>query len=153
MTMSEILALIGQAVDSEVVQSLVVANPIVSSTEDDLDEGVSPRSYLSNHRDGYELTHVAGRITAAHLFVEPTSEFQPFLGALVSDLTPDSTRNEVRQRLGQPSRSREATISKFLGPQGPWDRYDGERFCVHFQYGGTDDTIRLITLMTIDVAP
>jgi hypothetical protein len=153
MTMDQLQALIGQRVESEAVQALDPSAPLVNSTDPDLEEGEPPRHYLKNPRDGYVLTHVRGRVTAAHLFLIATVEYQPFCGALVSGLSPHSTRSDVHRVLEQPSRSGEARTVPLLGRQGPWDRYDGESVCVHFQYAEPDDRIRLITLMAADVAP
>ena len=88
-----------------------------------------------------------------HLFLEATNEYWPFVGVLVSGLTPGSTREEVSQRLGRPSRSGEAMTLPILGRQGSWDRYDGEKVSIHFQYAESEDRIRLVTLMVADVAP
>jgi hypothetical protein len=105
MTMDQALAVIGQPVDSEAVQALVMSAPLVESADLDLEEGEPLRHSLMNHREGYELTHVQGRITAAHLFLVATEGYAPFRGALVADLSPGSTRDEVRRRLGRPSLS------------------------------------------------
>jgi hypothetical protein len=153
MTMDQVLALIGQSVDSEAVQALVESAPLTESNEPDLEEGEPPRHSLTNPRDGYELTCVRGRITAAHLYLVASKEYRPFCGTLVSGLSPRSTRGEVHRVLGRPSRSGEARTVPILGRQGPWDRYDGEIVCVHFQYAEPVDRIRLITLMAADVAP
>jgi hypothetical protein len=153
MTMDQISALIGEPVDSETVQVLVASAKFVASSETDLDEGVPLRHYLSCHRDGYVLTHVLGRVTTAHLFLQAKDEYRPFRGALVSGLAPRSTRTEVRDRLGRPSRSGEARTMPILGRHGPWDRYDGERFCTHFQYTEPDDCLQLVTIVVTDIAP
>ena len=62
MTLDQIVALIGQRVDSEAVRKLVESAPLVASFEPDLEEGVFPRHSLSSHQEGYELTHAQGRI-------------------------------------------------------------------------------------------
>jgi hypothetical protein len=153
MTMDCILTLIGQGVNSESVQSIIVTDSLVPSAEDDLEEGVPPMHYLSSYKGGYVLTHVRGRISAAHLFLTPANDYRPFDGALLSGLSRRSTRGEVQHRLGKPSRSAEARTVRILGRQGPWDRYDGEHVCIHFQYAEHDDRIQLITVMAADSAP
>jgi hypothetical protein len=99
------------------------------------------------------LTHIKGRISAAHLFIEAAEEHQPFQGKLIANLSVESTRKDVRTRLGEPSRSREAQFITGLGARGPWDRYDEESLCIHFQYEGSDCRIQLITIMHFEGVP
>lgn len=153
MTMEQMLTLIGQGAESEAVRGLISSDSLIASSDPDLEEGEPTRHSLSSPHGGYELTSVQGRITAVHLFLEATNEYQPFVGSLVSGLTAGSSREEVRHRLGRPSRSGEAKTIPILGRQGSWDRYDGEKVCIHFQYAESEGRIRVVTLMVADLAP
>jgi hypothetical protein len=155
--MQSLAALIGQAVDTAAVRTLVAVEGLSASAEPDFENDPDPsarRHYLSSAAGGYQLTHLGGRITTAFLYVVGAGEFEPFRGALIEGLTAGSSRADVRARLGPPSRSGEAMGLPPLGRQGAWDRYDGDRLSVHFQYtADASERIRLVTLMTSDTVP
>ena len=64
-----------------------------------------------------------------------------------------STRRQVRQRLGSPSKSGGPLNDAVLGPSGAWDRFTLSGHTVHDEYRVNSDCISMITLMRPDVVP
>jgi hypothetical protein len=62
-------------------------------------------------------------------------------------------RDEVLARFGLPSKSGKGFTDPILGDFGPWDRFQGPGYTVHFQYKVASDSIEKITLMRNDVVP
>src|SRR5262245_23113735 len=123
-TMEALLELIGQPVKADAVQLAIASDSLVAHNDSDIAGGIMGRSYLTSHDAGYELMCVEGRIDTAFIYLIPTGAFRPFPGHLLAGLSSDSTREDVRQKLGPPSRSGGTMIVPGLGRQGPWDRYD-----------------------------
>lgn len=69
------------------------------------------------------------------------------------DVPVSSTRREVLDRLGTPSKSGSPRKSEILGEYGAWDRYDWPDYSLHVQYRTDADQIEMITLMRHDVVP
>jgi hypothetical protein len=111
------------------------------------------RSHLSSPTGGYLFSNTLGRLNTLFVHVRPRGEYAVFRGALTHGLTPQSTRADVRRRLGAPSRSGEAQNHPPLGRYGAWDRFDTNVLCLHFQYTEPGEEIDLITVMMSDVAP
>jgi hypothetical protein len=135
------------------VQDLIRAERLIESAEEDLEEGETPRSYLSSVDGGFQFSYLDGRIQTLFVFLLATDGVQSFSRRLIAGLTPSSTREDVRHVLGKPSYSGQQIIHSILGPKGPWDRYDREFICLHFEYAQAEDGIRQITVMTVDAAP
>lgn len=152
-SLESLIPIVGQPVDDAAVQALIASEQLQSSTEEDLEEGEPVRSHLSSPTGGYLFSHTLGRLNTLFVHVRPTSEYAAFRGALVHGLTPQSTRSDVRRRLGTPSRSGEAQNHSPLGRYGAWDRFDSQVLCLHFQYTEPGEEIDLITVMMSDVAP
>lgn len=74
-------------------------------------------------------------------------------GTRLSEVSFDSSRDNVLRRFGIPSRSGEKSVDPILGENGPWDRFQNAEFAIHFQYEFDADRIRMITLMRNDVVP
>jgi len=151
--MESLIDLVGQPVDATAVQALIASEQLQSSTEEDLEEGEPVRSHLSSCTGGYALSHTLGRLDTLFVHVRPKGEYATFREALVHGLTPQSTRSDVRRRLGTPSRSGEAQNHPPLGRYGAWDRFDTDVLCLHFQYTEAGEEIDLITVMMPDMAP
>lgn len=152
-TFDEIKAVIGTPTQSLAVVWLIAADKLEVSAEPDPGEETARRAYLIGHAAGYDLVCEGGRVSSAHIFLEPEDGFESFAGGLPEDLPRTATREEVRRRFGGPERSGEAFSSRLLGRQGAWDRFPFGTLLIHFQYGEPDDRIRRITLMTIEDAP
>jgi hypothetical protein len=152
-TLESLMALVGQPVTAADVQSLVVTNAVIESTEPDLEEGEPPRSYLSCPAGGYSLSHTDGRINTLFVFLVATDEYQPFSAQLIAGLSRCSKRPDVRSSLGSPDRKGEAQWLPILGRKGAWDRYNRGALCIHFEYTEPEERVRQITVMTADTAP
>jgi len=70
----------------------------------------------------------------------------------LSDIPLRTTRNEILDRFGVPSRSG-GELQTALGPSGRWDRFSMRGYSVHFQYRLDSDSIQKVTLMRADVVP
>jgi hypothetical protein len=152
-SLESLMSLVGQPVIADGVQSVVSTDQLESSTEPDLEEGESPRSYLSSPGGGYALSHTDGRVNTLFVFLVATDAYQPFRGALPAGLSAASTRADVRRALGKPERYGEPQVLSGLGRKGAWDRYDRGSLCLHFEYTETGERVRQITIMTADTAP
>ena len=152
-TLESLMALVGQPVTAADVQSLVAVDGLISSTEPDLEEGELPRSYLSCPPGGYLLSHTGGRVNTLFVFLVPTDEYRAFSAPLTANLSPSSTRGDVRLAFGLPARSGEPKTIPGLGRKGAWDRYEQGALCVHFEYTDPEGRLRQITVMTTATAP
>jgi len=148
-TMELLMGLVGQPVGADAVRAVIASDSLVLSSDPFLVE----RHYLSGPEVGYELMHIDWRIDTAFIFPVATKGYRPFRGPLVAGLSSRSTRSDVRQRLGRPSRSGEGRTVSRPGRLGTWDRYDWERVCIHFQYTESGERIRQVTVMAADSAP
>lgn len=115
--------------------------PVTRSTASD---GTEIRYALVGH--GVDVVCDADERIAT-IFVRPGSD--PSL----ADLPFELTRDEVRARLGAPTRSGRPSVSLLLGPSGPWDRFTVDAGCIHVHYRHDADAIALVTLMRPDMAP
>jgi hypothetical protein len=128
-----------------------------------LEQLLAERPGLTVHDDEAEIQEANTRAYAR----DPAGEFEAVFGdkavvdtvfvcresPLLDGLVPfASTRGDVLRRFGEPSVSGGEMISPFLGPQGAWDRFDYPRFSLHFQYAAGTDRVKLVTVMTADVA-
>ena len=64
-----------------------------------------------------------------------------------------SSRREVLDLLGVPSRRGEAYTDSILCEYGAWDRFDGAFHSLHVQYEPHAYRIKMVTLMRADVVP
>jgi hypothetical protein len=71
----------------------------------------------------------------------------------LADLPFSSTRQEVMERLGAPSKSGGIVNDPILGEFGPWDRFAKFGYSIHVEYKVNADSIKKITLMRADVVP
>lgn len=103
------------------------------------DESDGDERYHVSAAGGVEVLVRNETVSAIFLTVHGTGEMTayPLLDALLPDLSATSTRKDVRDLLGEPSRSAAA-----------FDLYELANRFVHFEYG--DDGLRLITVMARD---
>ncbi|TMO01314.1 hypothetical protein [Pseudoalteromonas sp. S558] len=64
-----------------------------------------------------------------------------------------SSRAEVRNVMGIPTKSGNPLADTILEPTAGYDRYDNEQYAIHFEYNSENSTISLITLMSVNDAP
>jgi hypothetical protein len=60
---------------------------------------------------------------------------------------------KTRQMFGEPTKSGEERVSKFLGPKGAWDRWDYPTYCLHVSYSRGTWELAAVTLMLPENAP
>jgi hypothetical protein len=149
-TPESLMDLVGKSAKSADVQTLVVADGLIPSTEPDLQEGEPPRGYLSCPAGGYSFSHNGDQIDTLFVFVVPTDEYRAFSASLSVGLSPSSTRGDVRRAFGKPSRSGEAMTISGLGRKGAWDRFKRGSQYLHFEYTEPETHVRQITVMTAD---
>jgi hypothetical protein len=63
------------------------------------------------------------------------------------------SRDDIRARYGEPTKSGAAHYDSSLGKIGAWDRFDMTDYCLHFEFFSDRDAVKQITMMTLEVAP
>ncbi|MEI7688386.1 MAG: hypothetical protein WCL32_25545 [Planctomycetota bacterium] len=152
-TAEELMAIVGASVDAVAVRELIQVDQLVSSTEPELNEGESPRAYLTGSKVGYQLMYHRGRVAAAFLYVEPSEGVAAFAGRLPGGLTSRATRNDVQTRFGAPEQCGEPITIAGLGRYGAWDRFEYCGVRIHFQYTFSGEVVRRVTIMSNDDVP
>lgn len=90
------------------------------------------------------------KITTIFLYSDESRHFE----AELKDVPFSSTRQEVIECLGAPSKSGHKITDPILGVCGAWDRFGKHGYTIHVEYGVSDvDCIKTITLMRADVVP
>jgi hypothetical protein len=148
-----LIGLVGSDVDSISVQAFIDSERLLHSTEPDMNEGEPVRFYFSSRDGSFQFAYSNGRIDTLFLFIQPVDGGKPFDQVLVGGLSTSSTRADVRNRLGSPSRSGEPMTISTLGRCGAWDRFDSAELGMHFEYTEIGERIKLVTVMAIDSAP
>jgi hypothetical protein len=74
-------------------------------------------------------------------------------GCRFVDISPSSTRLDIMERFGPPSKSGIGVNDPVLGEYGPWDRFKKVDHTIHAEYRVGSNRIRMITLMRPDVVP
>ncbi|MER9977593.1 hypothetical protein [Mesorhizobium sp. M0085] len=69
------------------------------------------------------------------------------------DIPFSSSRNDVLNIFGVPSKSGAARRDPFLGEYGPWDRFDEAHHSIHISYHAHANRITRVTLMRVDAVP
>jgi hypothetical protein len=71
----------------------------------------------------------------------------------IPDLPLSSTRQDVYEILGSPTKKGDGLIDPVLGNYGPWDRFSETDHTIHVEYHADADRIKKITLIRNDVVP
>ncbi|MDP9191377.1 MAG: hypothetical protein M3P06_06725 [Acidobacteriota bacterium] len=79
--------------------------------------------------------------------------FEMFSGELFDGLTFSSSRDDVRARFGSPSTTGTGDGVLSPHPKIDWDRYDSDRYSVHFEYFAVGLLLRRVTLMAPSTVP
>jgi hypothetical protein len=147
--MQALASLVGQTLDSPAVVEFFLTQPATARRRRQGRTDLRGIRSLSSKELGYEVAHRKGRIETVFLFLQPRHGYSLFQGELISGLSTDDSREEVRRKLGPPTRS------GFGDEEGlwPWDRYDSDALCMHVAYGESGAGVRMLTLMAPDVAP
>jgi hypothetical protein len=69
------------------------------------------------------------------------------------DVPPSSSRQEIIERFGTPSKSGGLVNDPILGEFGPWDRFTKSGHSIHIEYRVDTDRIRMVTVMRADIVP
>lgn len=152
-TARKLLSLLGKPITSAALRSVVAADNLKSSKEEDLKEGLPCSWNFIGKKAGYAISAEGGRVVAVFLYVEKAHGFVAFPASLPYDIPQDANRKDVRRLLGKPECSGKACTNDILGPQGAWDRFAVDSVRIHFEYTNPELKISLVTLMTEDSAP
>jgi hypothetical protein len=144
-TLETLIAVVGQPVTSDAVQSLIAEDCITESINFDLGVGEPQRTSLAHRSGGYQLSHQRGRIDLAIVYAQAIRGFQAFASPLPEGFPLEATRAEVRRQLGIPSRSG-------IGDDGPWDGYVIGKTWVFLFYDTVDERV-MWTMIEPAVAP
>jgi hypothetical protein len=117
------------------------------SFENDLEEPLIDYVFAQN---GVDLVCDRNdKVTTIFLYSDEARCFKESL----QDLPFSSTRQEVVDRLGPPSKSGGGIKDPILGEYGAWDRFARPNYTIHVEYRVDADVIKKITLMRADVVP
>lgn len=117
------------------------------SVEKDLD---SPLIDYVSQQEGMDFVcDEAENVRTIFAYNDPTRRFVDGL----DDLPFSFTRQQVRDRLGRPSKSGEPMTDSILGMFGAWDRFENTQFTVHIEYQLDSMSIKKITIMRGDSVP
>jgi hypothetical protein len=117
------------------------------SVEDDLDPPLV--DYISDPEGIDFVCDEAGEVETIFVYNDNDRRF----AEAFEDLPFSCTRQDVRDRLGRPSKSGEPMTDEILGRYGPSDRFENERYTIHVEYHLDSMSIKQITLMRADVVP
>jgi len=146
----EVLAsFVGQPLDSEHVIAFFMTQPTTARRRQQGRRDLSGIRSLSSKEDGYDVVHRKGRIETIFLYLTARDGYTPFRGKLTGTLSSADSPEDVRRKLGPPTRSGTGDEAGAW----PWDRYDSEEVCLHIAYGEWGAGLRMLTLMAPDVAP
>ncbi len=149
-SMDVFVSLVGRTLDSPPVVAFFLTQPATARRRrrQGRTDLAGIRS-LSSAEAGYEVVHRKGRIETIFLYLRGRDGYSPFRGALIAGLSVEDSRADVRRKLG-------VATSMGAGDEAglwPWDRYDSEALCLHIAYGESGQGLRMLTLMSPDVAP
>ncbi|CAM3033127.1 DUF2004 domain-containing protein [Pseudoalteromonas distincta] len=148
MTMKELLKLINRNFEDKEVQSFLTSYSTSYGYDDDEDE-----YYVSLENIGLEIIgDNKKRITTIFLSSNSRGAIKEY-SPIKNGLSFSSNKSEVRAVMGTPTSSGNPLSDTILEATGGFDRYDNEKYAVHFEYSKKDSTISLITLMCINDAP
>lgn len=148
-TMAALAALVGRTLADPAVVAFFSTQPATAKRREQGRTDLSGIRSLSSREHGYEVAHRKGRIETVFVYLCGRDDYSPFQGRLEAGLSVSDTPEDVRRKLGPPTRSGAGdTAGRWL-----WERYDSETLCLHIGYGESGSGLRMITLMAPDVAP
>jgi hypothetical protein len=148
-SMAALASLVGLRLDNPAVVAFFLNQPATARRRRQGRTDLSGIRSLSSEQHGYVVAHSKGRIDTVFLYLCHEGDYSPFRGELISGLSVDDSREDVRAKLGPATRSGAADKAGVW----LWDRYDLDALCVHIAYGKSGMGLRRITLMAPDVAP
>lgn len=111
--------------------------------EEPLVDYVFPQNGMDLSCDGDE------RIRTIFLYAD---QLRCFDGSLI-EISPSSTRLDILERFGPPSRNGVGFKDPILGEYGSWDRFTFADYTFHAEYRVGSNRIKMITLMRPDMVP
>jgi hypothetical protein len=101
-------------------------------------------------QNGIDLVcDIGDTVTTVFVYNEPRRHFADGL----DDLPFNLSRQQVIERLGNPSKSGEGFNDQVLGECGAWDRFENKSHTLHVEYHLDSKSIKKITLMRAGVIP
>ena len=147
--METLVSLVGQPLDSPVVVAFFLTQPATARRRKQGRTDLNGIRSLSSKEYGNAIDHQKGRIETVFLYLCEKHDYSPFRGELANGLSVTDSLEDVRRKLGAPTKSGIADE----GGLWPWDRYDSDTLCLHVSYGESGKGLRMLTLMAPDVAP
>jgi hypothetical protein len=143
LSMDALVALVGKSVDSPILQEARASGQLVATTDRyETDGGMISFHWLSNKAHGYVIQHDAqGHVATVFLYVEADEGFCSFAGDLTRGLRRESTRQQVRDLLGQFANHGDPECEH----ESLSDRFDVGGVWLWFTYSVDTETIRRIT--------
>ena len=121
--------------------------PVEKSYDNDLEEIVI--HYVFPHH-GLELRcDQVDKVNTVFMYADEFDGFDESLFGVPFSLN----RQEVKERLGPPSKSGGPINDRILGAYGAWDRFTKDGYVIHVEYRADTDRINKITLMRTDSVP
>lgn len=110
-------------------------------------EKIGDESYLQLPLLGISMVLPDGEtISAVHLHASGHEGYSEFQGELPAGIVFAMSREEARDRLGNPAQCGDGGPVLLLGPRPAWDAFivDGQR--LHLEYSEDNQSVRLITI-------
>jgi hypothetical protein len=142
-------SLVGRRLDSPAVIAFFLTQPATAARRRQGRTDLNGIRSLSSKEHGYEVAHRKGRIETIFVYLCERDGYAGFKGPLTRGLSAGDSREDVRRKLGAPTRSGAGDAQGLW----PWDRYDSDALCLHIAYGEGGAGLRMLTLMAPDVAP
>jgi hypothetical protein len=136
------------------MQSLIIKKFISNFSEEVHTESFDDETYYNFPQNGISfLTNGKQSIITIQLFSGEKDEYLMYQGELPHDLAFNLSRNEVRQRLGDPKSHGGGDLIPALGLSPHWDSYRMKNHVLHIEYTEKNMSIALISLMTFEASP
>lgn len=119
--------------------------------ERSVERDLSPRRIYYEFLDlGLEfLADAQDNVSSIFVFFDDERSFRVRLAGVSGS----STRSEMLEWLGTPSKSGTGTSDPIMGDTGAWDRFATPGYAIHLQYQLNDDRLKAVTLMRPDDVP
>jgi len=113
-----------------------------------LNEGIEEEFYVTAKSGAFEMILDKKKLIETIFLYPNENGVFPF-----GEFTVEMGRNEIHKKLGKPNSQGEPIDISALGISGGFDRYDKE-IVYHFEYKDkAQENLKIITLMSVDIAP
>jgi hypothetical protein len=131
--------IVGRRLDELAVLALLGLNSAPTK------EKIGDRDYVELKARGISLVLRNDHVLAVQLHAGGRDSFSRYDGPIMGGATFEMTRDDLRNLLGVPQRSGEATTG-ILGKMPPWDRWSLGGVCLHAEYEADTKGVRLFTM-------